>query len=78
MSHMTPATAATLADTLHGRVVDHFGDTRVLVGADIIYCGITGRIKVDRRGRVIELGGLSDGAESIAAAYRLAVRGVSA
>ena len=71
--HMTPATAAELAEALHGRVVDHFGDARILIGGDIVYAGCTGKVRVDHRGRVTDLGKLSDGVDELAAAYRVAV-----
>lgn len=74
---MTTDTAApihALAELLHGRVVDHFGDARILIGGDIIYAGFRGTVRVDHRGRITDLGKLSDGVEQLAAAYRVAVR----
>lgn len=65
---------AALADALGGRTVDHFGDTRILVRADLLYCDPFGRVKLDHRGRVTVLGAWSTPTDQLVAAYRTAVR----
>lgn len=74
MTAPTTSPVAALADALGGRTVDHFGDTRVLVHADLIYCAPNGTVKLDHRGRITVLGTWSTPTEELVAAYRREVR----
>lgn len=66
---MTAAPQAALAAALGGRTVDFDGDKRILVGADLIYCAPTGKVRLDHRGHITDLGRWSDPVDVLAAAY---------
>ena len=65
-----PAPAAQLADTLNARLLHNAGDPRIIASTDLIYGSFVGKVRLDHRGRITDLGTWNDGADVLAARYR--------
>lgn len=67
--------ARILADRLNAVLLDNHGDPRLLLpGGGFIYCGFTGKVRLDLPGRVVvTLGRWADGPDALAEACRTAV-----
>lgn len=74
MTAMLPALQATLG----GRIIDHDGDQRLHLGDGFIYCGLTGKIRLQLDGRIYDLGRMTDSPETVVRHYCAAVAGVAA
>jgi hypothetical protein len=66
-----------LAHNIGGDLIANDGDPHILVPGGFIYCGITGKVRLQTEGRVFDLGTTAETADSLAGKYAVVVAALS-